>query len=161
VPQVEQIIAGETACYLNWLHERQVVPALVELRRRAADVMAVEVERTLRRLEHRSSHAAVEQEVELLAHRLVAKLLHAPTVQTKAQAANGNGAVYAQLLAELFALPDPTANADAAPDTSSDGHTESGCHAESGCHEHTFNDTASAGYTTQPAAYRNGYSSHD
>lgn len=105
VPNVERIIAGEAACYLSWLHERQVVPALVELRRRAADVAETELQRTLRRLEHRNGQdQQLEQEVTQLAHRIVAKLLHAPTVRLKAQAANGNGVAYLHVLEELFAL---------------------------------------------------------
>jgi glutamyl-tRNA reductase len=161
VPLVERIIAGETACYLSWLHERQVVPALVELRRRAAGVMAAEVERTMRRLEHRSSLDAVEQEVELLAHRLVAKLLHTPTVQLKAQAANGNGAAYAHVLAELFALhdPNPDAGADAGADAAS--NAGSNCNGNSNNGNGDSNSTGGASPVVQPAAYRNGYSSHE
>lgn len=105
VPGVERIIAGEAACYLSWLHERQMVPALVELRRRAADIAEAELQRTLRRLEHRSGHdQQTQQEVAQLAHRIVAKLLHAPTVRLKAQAAGGNGDAYLYVLEDLFAL---------------------------------------------------------
>ena len=105
MPGVERIIAGEAACYLSWLHERQMVPALVELRRRAADIAEAELQRTLRRLEHRSGHdQQTQQEVAQLAHRIVAKLLHAPTVRLKAQAAGGNGDAYLYVLEDLFAL---------------------------------------------------------
>jgi glutamyl-tRNA reductase len=105
VPEVERIIEGEAACYLYWLNERKVVPALVELRRRAEEMAGAELERTLRRIEHRSGQdELVEQEVAQLAHRIVAKLLHAPTVRLKAHAAHGNGSAYAEALEELFAL---------------------------------------------------------
>jgi glutamyl-tRNA reductase len=105
IPDVERIIAGEAACYLYWLNERKVVPAIVELRRRAEDVASAELERTLRRIEHRGGQDnLLEQEVAQLAHRIVAKLLHEPTVRLKAQAASGNGGVYAQVLEDLFAL---------------------------------------------------------
>jgi glutamyl-tRNA reductase len=108
IPDVERIIEGEAACYLYWLNERKVVPALVELRRRAEEMAGAELERTLRRIEHRSGQDdLVEQEIAQLAHRIVAKLLHTPTVRLKAQAANGNGATYAQALEELFALEQP------------------------------------------------------
>jgi glutamyl-tRNA reductase len=109
IPDVEHIIEGEAACYLYWLNERKVVPALVELRRRAEEVARAELERTLRRIEHRSGQdELVEQEVAQLAHRIVAKLMHMPTVRLKAQAAHGNGAAYAQVLEELFALGLPS-----------------------------------------------------
>lgn len=105
VPAVERIIDGESACFLSWLHERQVVPALVELRRHAETVAEAELERTLRRLEHRSGHDdQLEHEVAQLAHRIVAKLLHSPTVRLKAQAASGNGTTYAHVLEDLFNL---------------------------------------------------------
>ena len=96
IPDVERIIDGEAACYLYWLNERKVVPALVELRRRAEEMAGAELERTLRRIEHRTDYASgqdklVEQEVAQLAHRIVAKLLHTPTVRLKEHAAHGNG----------------------------------------------------------------------
>jgi glutamyl-tRNA reductase len=105
VPAVEAIIAAEVASFLDWQRERQVVPALVEFRRRAETLADAELQRTLRRL-HQADRAdsRVEQEVAQLTHRIIAKLLHEPTVRLKAQAANGNGAVYAQILEELFAL---------------------------------------------------------
>jgi glutamyl-tRNA reductase len=46
----------------------------------------------------------VEEEVAYMAHRIVNKLLHDPTVQLKVQAVNGNGAVYSQVLETLFGL---------------------------------------------------------
>jgi glutamyl-tRNA reductase len=109
IPQVERIIAGEAACYLYWLNERKVVPTIVELRRRAAATADAELTRTLQKIKHHREHGIggeelVEQEVAQMAHRIVAKLLHLPTVRLKAQAAHGNGSEYVQALAELFAL---------------------------------------------------------
>jgi glutamyl-tRNA reductase len=141
VPLVETIIEGETACYLSWLHERQVVPALVELRRQAAEMAEAELQRTLRRLEHRRSADEVEQEVALLAHRIVAKLLHAPTVKLKEQAANGNGVAYAHLLEELFALHD--SNEHSSYQIKNDGSGDNN------------------GAALPAVAYRNGHNAHD
>ena len=112
IPDVERIIDGEAACYLYWLNERKVVPAIVELRRRAEEMAGAELERTLRRIEHRSKHQdgqdeLVEQEVAQMAHRIVAKLLHLPTVRLKEHAAHGNGTAYVEALEELFALDEP------------------------------------------------------
>ena len=112
IPDVERIIDGEAACYLYWLNERKVVPALVELRRRAEEMAGAELERTLRRIEHRTDYRSgqeelVEQEVAQMAHRIVAKLLHLPTVRLKEHAAHGNGTAYVEALEELFALDEP------------------------------------------------------
>jgi glutamyl-tRNA reductase len=43
-------------------------------------------------------------EVEKTVHRLVEKLLHAPTVRVKALAERGEGGSYARVLSELFDL---------------------------------------------------------
>ena len=178
VPTVEQIIEGETACYLSWLHERQVVPALVELRRRAAEVAEAEVQRTLRRLEHRSDHEQMEQEVTQLAHRIVAKLLHAPTVNLKAQAASGSGEAYAHVLEELFALRDPgDGPSHAAVKFNGDRHDQrehddqpshhpngyNGYNRNNGYNQPTGSRSGGedTGTHTPPAAYCNGTSLHE
>ena len=75
---------------MEWLDGRQVVPALVELRRKAELMAGAELERTLRRLEHlEGADPRIEHEVVYLTHRIINKLLHEPTVRLKAQAANG------------------------------------------------------------------------
>jgi glutamyl-tRNA reductase len=102
VPQVESIVHQETDDFFCWLRGRQVVPVLIELRNRAQTVAQSEVDHVLRRLDHPDPRT--EQLMALLAHRIVGKLLHEPTVRLKAEAANGNGVVYADVLCELFAL---------------------------------------------------------
>jgi glutamyl-tRNA reductase len=109
IPLVEAIIVQETATLSAWLSGREVLPTVLELRRHAESIARQEVDRTLQRLRHQTpDDDRINQEVERLAERIVAKLLHAPTVRLKAQAAGGNGATYAQTLSELFALT-PTA----------------------------------------------------
>ena len=50
------------------------------------------------------STALRRQIVQHLAHRIVNRLLHEPTVRLKEQAADGNGYEYAHMVRELFAL---------------------------------------------------------
>lgn len=108
IPQVKAIIAEETAALHTWLGGRQVLPTVLDLRRHAERIAHQEVQRTLQRLRHHTpDHDRISQEVERLADRIVAKLLHEPTVRLKAQAADGNGVAYAQALSELFALTPP------------------------------------------------------
>jgi len=110
IPLVEAIIAQEVASMWAWLGGREVLPTVLELRRHAEEIARQEVDRTLQRLRHHTpDHARIGEEVERLAGRIVAKLLHEPTVRLKAQAADGNGAHYAQALSELFALTPPDA----------------------------------------------------
>lgn len=113
IPHVEAIIAEETAAFAAWLGGRAVLPVVIELRRHAETIAHQEVQRTVQRLRHQPSDPDyVAREVERLAGRIVAKLLHAPTVRLKAQAADGNGAHYAQVLNELFALASSAAGAE-------------------------------------------------
>ncbi len=108
IPLVEAIIAQEVASMWAWLGGREVLPTVLELRRHAEEIARQEVDRTLHRLRHYTTdHDRISHEVERLADRIVAKLLHAPTVRLKAQAADGNGAHYAQAVSELFALTPP------------------------------------------------------
>lgn len=112
IPFVEAIVAQETTAMCAWLGGREVLPTVLELRRHAETIARQEVDRTLQRLRHQMpDDDRIHQEVERLAARLVAKLLHEPTVRLKAQAANGNGAHYAQALTDLFALSTTTNNA--------------------------------------------------
>lgn len=116
IPLVEAIIAQETATLSAWLSGREVLPTVLELRRHAESIARQEVNRTLQRLRHHTPDSdRIDQEVERLADRIVAKLLHEPTVRLKAQAAGGNGAHYAQALSDLFALTPPVAEAASAP----------------------------------------------
>ncbi len=102
VPQVEAIVQQELEGFFHWLRARQVTPVIVELRRKAERIAQSELELALRRLP--DSGPRVEQVMTLLAHRIINKLLHEPTVRLKAEAANGNGVAYADALCELFAL---------------------------------------------------------
>jgi glutamyl-tRNA reductase len=106
VPQVEAIVRQELEDFFCWLRGRQVTPVIIELRRKAEMVVQAELELALRRLAGPSPRT--EQTMTLLAHRIVGKLLHEPTVRLKAEAANGNGIVYADALRELFALEHPS-----------------------------------------------------
>jgi len=102
VPQVEAIVQQEAEQFFGWLSSRQTVQVLVELRRKTQALAETELEHALRRLA--SPDPRTEHIVSLLADRLVNKLLHEPTVRLKAEAAAGNGTVYAEALRELFAL---------------------------------------------------------
>jgi len=102
IPQVEAIICQEADEFMAWLQSRQVVPVLVELRRKAEAVAQSELEAALRRLGHADPRTG--RVMALMAHRIVGKLLHEPTVRLKAEAAQGNGVACADTLRELFGL---------------------------------------------------------
>jgi glutamyl-tRNA reductase len=111
IPAVEAICTDEVACFMEWVRSRGAVPTIVDLRQKAVEVAEAELERALNRLDGLSEH---EQEViSTMAHRIVNKLLHEPTVRLREHAANGNGVAYAHTVRDLFALeeahhdPDP------------------------------------------------------
>lgn len=79
------IVAREVATYLAGQRMAEVTPTVTALRQRAADVVTAE----LLRLDHRLPEldAAHREEVARTVHRVVDKLLHAPTVRVKQLAA--------------------------------------------------------------------------
>ena len=104
IPQVEAMVAEAADGYMAWLGSRQVLPVLVGMRRKANDLARAELEQALRKLP--TDDPAVAEQMSRLAHRLVNKLLHEPTLQLKAHAARGNAEPYARAIQDLFALED-------------------------------------------------------
>ncbi len=102
VPEVERIIAEETGAFMEWWHGREVVPTIAELRRKVQAVAQAELETTLNQLAHLDD--VDRQRVERLAHRMVNKILHDPTVNLRQRAQHGNADDYSRVLRELFAL---------------------------------------------------------
>jgi len=102
LPQVEAIIQQELAIFLEWLHSRQVVPVITHLRQWAKSIAEAEVAQALNRLD--DDNCRTQAVINRLAHRIVNKILHEPTVQLRQQAAQGNGYGYAHAVRELFAL---------------------------------------------------------
>lgn len=112
IEAVEAIIAHEQTLFGQWLDTRPIVPLIAELRGQAEAIAQHEVEQTLQRLPDLNDR---EQEiVAQLAHRIVNKLLHAPTVTLKSRVAQGDHDDYAHTVRQLFALDQhQVADADA------------------------------------------------
>ncbi len=106
VDSAQHLVAQEVRSYLLAQRSAEVIPTVAALRRRAADVVDVELLRLDGRLPGLDS--AVRTEVTRTVRRVVEKLLHAPTVQVKQLAKAGRGQAYAEALRELFEL-DPQA----------------------------------------------------
>ena len=105
VPQVRDardIVTGEVAAFLTERSTEAVAPTVAALRSRAQSVVDDELSRLERRTpDLNDAHRA---EVQLTVHRIVEKLLHAPTVRVKEMAQSGQGGSYARALSELFDL---------------------------------------------------------
>jgi glutamyl-tRNA reductase len=104
VPQVEAILAAEQAGFDHWLRSRQVAPVIAELQRWARSIAEVEATLAVNRLGADERH--LEAVINKMAHRLVSKLLHEPTIRLKGYAAEGHGHGYAHAVRELFGLTD-------------------------------------------------------
>ncbi len=105
IPRVEAIAAEEARAFLDWFHLLDVIPTIVELRRRAETIKRQELDKALRRLGDVDDRQ--QEVVRAMAHGLLNKLLHEPTVRLKHQAAQGDGQLYADTVRELFGLELP------------------------------------------------------
>lgn len=95
---VERIVSEEAARFMDWYRGRSVTPVITALREKAEALAQTEVETALRRLG--DLDAGQQRVVELMAHRIVNRLLHEPTVRLKAAAT----ASYEDVVRDLFAL---------------------------------------------------------
>ena len=102
VPKVEGIVAECTEEYMAWLRSLDVVATIRDLRNVAEQLCANEVDRALRRLGPINAHQ--ERVVRMLAHNIVSKLLHRPTVRLKELADEGEGYRSAGVLRDLLGL---------------------------------------------------------
>lgn len=102
VPAAEAIVDEEVERYRAAASAREVTPLVVELRRRADDLVAAELDRWSSRLDHLDPEA--REASEALVRGVVAKLLHEPTVRLKDAAGTLRGERLAGSLRELFDL---------------------------------------------------------
>lgn len=98
VPAVERIVAEELDRYNGALAARSVAPLVTALHDWAEQVRGAEVARA-------GGRAGDAHAVDALTRRIVAKLLHSPTVNLKAAAGTAKGEALAETLRELFDLP--------------------------------------------------------
>jgi glutamyl-tRNA reductase len=98
----ESLVDREAGEFLEWQKSLEVVPLLVELRRRAEEIRRSELERARRRLGSLSPEQ--EQALEAATEAIVQKLLHAPTVQLKEMVRNGHPPEHLSLVRKLLGL---------------------------------------------------------
>jgi glutamyl-tRNA reductase len=106
--EVRAIVDEEFAGYLSARRAAHVAPTVVALREKAAQVVDAELLRLSGRLTGDGVNDHVLDEIAQTVHRVVDKLLHAPTVRVKELAGGPGGEDYADALRVLFDL-DPRA----------------------------------------------------
>lgn len=101
IREVEEILEAELAHLVAVRQANEVAPAVTALRRHADAVVAAELAALRQRAPHLSEQE--RSEVERTVRRVVATLLHEPTVRIK-QLAAGQATSYADALTQLFSL---------------------------------------------------------
>lgn len=109
VTAAEAIVAAEVAAFAAWQRSVDVAPTVTALRSRADEVVTAELTRLAGRLPDLDDRT--RSEVERSVRRVVATLLHVPTVRVKELAASPDGYAYATALRELFGLDPAEASA--------------------------------------------------
>ena len=102
VPAVERIIAEELDRYNTALAARAVAPLVSTVYDRAEEIRAAEMARL--ELRTRDLGPADRELLETMTRRIVAKLLHEPTVNLKSAAGTARGEALADAFRELFGL---------------------------------------------------------
>jgi glutamyl-tRNA reductase len=102
VPVVEQIVVDELERYTASLAARSVAPLVSSLHDRAEEIRQAELARFEGRLRHLG--APEREALEAMTKRVVAKLLHTPTVNLKAAAGTARGEGLADAFRDLFDL---------------------------------------------------------
>jgi glutamyl-tRNA reductase len=107
IGRVREIITAELERYRFERSAREAVPLITALRERVEELRQAELERTASRFpDDADARAAIDAST----RALVNKLLHEPTVRLKEAAGTARGELYADALAELFALELPDAD---------------------------------------------------
>lgn len=102
IPDVETIIEEEEAEYWAWLNERSIVPVIKDLRQEVQAVVQAELDDALNKLGDLNEHDL--KVVERMAHRILNKVLHAPTASLRQHASQDDAENYAEVVRDLFAL---------------------------------------------------------
>ena len=98
----ETLVEKEARDFIDWEKSRDVVPLLVELRKRGDEIRRAELAKVRSRLGPLS--AEQEQALEAATSAIVNKLLHPPTVQLKEASRSGHGSEQISLIRKLFGL---------------------------------------------------------
>lgn len=102
IPKAERIVESAVEEFWGWHSARDVVPLIRQLRGRAEEVRAAELERAMRRLRHLAPED--QATIEALTRQLLNKMLHAPTARLREAAASGHTLDVADAARYLFEL---------------------------------------------------------
>jgi glutamyl-tRNA reductase len=126
IAAVRAIVEEEFASYGSAVRAASVTPTVVALRAKAATVVDAELARLEGRLTEEGLSGHAVDEIARTVHRVVDKLLHAPTVRVKELASSPGGEEYATALRVLFDLAPRAVEAVTHAEVETPGISESG-----------------------------------
>jgi glutamyl-tRNA reductase len=99
----EEMVDDAVDEFLQWLSTLSVIPTIRALKKKGNEIMEEELKRCFHRLGKIDSRTA--NVIRSMAHSIVNKLLHSPTVRLKEYACRSDGHLYSKVLENLFDLP--------------------------------------------------------
>lgn len=97
-------ISQEVTKFNNWVGTLDVVPTIVEIRKKADDIRKQEIEKTLKKISHLSEDD--KQLLRQMSSSMINKILHKPTIKLKQKTQSEDGHVYLKAIRHLFHLDD-------------------------------------------------------
>lgn len=98
------IIRSEVSKFNNWVETLDVVPTIIELRKRAEAVRRQEIEKTFKKMPHLSD--GDKNSLHQMTTSIINKILHQPTVNLKKKTQTSEGRTYLKAIRDLFHLDD-------------------------------------------------------
>jgi len=100
--KAEEIVLQGERNFLRWLNDLNVVPAIIELKKRFDEIKVNQVEKALRRFGSLSDRE--RKIIENMAAGIIGKILHSPLTNLKKESSTSLGALYAHTIKKLFEL---------------------------------------------------------
>ena len=97
-------ISQEVTKFNNWVGTLDVVPTIVEIRKKAENIRNQEIEKTLKKISHLSEED--KQLLRQMSSSMINKILHKPTIKLKQKTQSEDGHVYLKAIRHLFHLDD-------------------------------------------------------
>ena len=100
--KAERIVDESVIKFIEWLEHLDVVPTIIELRKKLSAIAAGEMSKTLHSLNHLSPEDRLS--IERMTEAMVKKILHDPTLFLKNPGSHRNKSVYLDFARKLFNL---------------------------------------------------------
>lgn len=100
--RADEIVLEVERAFQAWIDGLKAVPAIIDLKKRFKMIKDLEVERALLKLDNYTEKD--KDVIEVMASRIVGKILHGPLTNLKKEASTSMGALYVDTVKKLFEL---------------------------------------------------------